>query len=226
MEKITLLSTERKKQGKYRDRAKGMMPAVVYGHGKKAEMIELDSVQAERAYKLAGSNKVIGLKVGDHRAKNVVFYDVQRDALKGGLTHADFYLVRMDEVLRAEVPIHFTGESTAVYKDEGTLVKNLETVEVECLPSQLPESCAGAISVLDDFEKTVTLGDLDIPEGVKVLIEDLSTLVVKVDPPRSDEDIAELEEAVGEEVPEGVKEEEPEVLADNHEEDADRLTMK
>jgi hypothetical protein len=51
-------------------------------------------------------------------------------------------------------------------------------------------------------------------------------LIVKVDPPRSDEELAELEEAIGDEVPEGVKEEEPEVLPDNHEEDADRLTMK
>jgi large subunit ribosomal protein L25 len=226
MEKITLLSSERQKQGKYRARAKGMMPAVVYGHGKEAELIELDAVQAERAYRQAGSNKVIGLKVGDHRAKNVVFYDVQRDSVRGSLIHADFYLVRMDEVLRAEVPIHFIGESTAIYKGEGTLVKNLETVEVECLPAQLPESFTVDISVLDDFDKMITLGDLDVPEGVKTLVEDPGTLIVKVDPPRSDEELAELEEAIGDEVPEGVKEEEPEVLPDNHEEDADRLTMK
>ncbi|HSX00820.1 MAG TPA: 50S ribosomal protein L25 [Candidatus Saccharimonas sp.] len=208
MDKIMIEARKRKAGGKQaaKLRAAGKVPGVMYGHGVQPESLELDSRELERVYDRAGGNKIVGLKVGDGAVTNVLIYDVQREPMRGRLTHADFYLVRMDEELRAEVPIHYVGESTAVYQDEGTLVKNLEAIEVECLPDRLPENFEVDISVLDDFEKTITVGDLKVPEGVKLMIEDLDTLVAKVDPPRSDEELAELEEAVAEALPEGVEE--------------------
>jgi large subunit ribosomal protein L25 len=156
----------------------------------------------------------------------VLITDVQQEAVKGGLTHADFYVVRMDEELHAEIPLHFVGESTAVYQGEGTLMKNLEALEVACLPGDLPESIEVDISVLDDFEKTITVADLVVPKGVKLLIEDEHTLVAKVEPPRSDEEMAELDEAVSEELPEGVQEEQPIVVSEENEGDKDRRDKK
>jgi large subunit ribosomal protein L25 len=132
----------------------------------------------------------------------------------------------MDEELKAEVPLHFTGESNAVFQGEGTLVKNLEMVEVECLPGNLPESLEVDISVLDDFEKTITLADLKVPEGVKLVEEDLETLVAKVEPPRSDEEMAELDEVVEGGVPESAQEEDPVVVAEENEGDKDRRDKK
>jgi large subunit ribosomal protein L25 len=132
----------------------------------------------------------------------------------------------MDEVLKADVPLHFTGEATAVYQGEGTLVKNLESISVECLPGDIPESVEVDISSLDDFEKTITLADLAIPSNVKLLDEDLTTLVAKVDPPRTDEEMAELDEQVEEELPEGVQEEDPVVVSEENEGDKDRRDKK
>lgn len=228
MEKILLEAHQRTVHGKKnaRLRAEGKVPAVAYGHDSKPQSLEIDAKVLERVYHQAGGNKIISLKVGDKPAKNVLIYDVQREALKGALTHVDLYLVRMDEVLRAEIPLHFVGESTAVYQDEGTLVKNLETVEVECLPADLPESVEVDISVLDDFEKTITVADLAIPKGVKLMLEDVETLIVKVEPPRSDEEMAELEGDLGEEVPQSAKEEDPIVVAEENEGDKDRRDKK
>lgn len=209
MEQVELDAKKRSARGKQIAdlRAAGQVPAVLYGHGVKAEPIEVDSKTLERVYRVAGGNKIIDLKVGEGRAKKVLIYDVQRAPLRGELTHVDFYAVKMDEELKADVPIHFIGESTAVYQDEGTLVKGFETVEVECLPADLPEAIEVDISVLDDFEKTITLADLKIPTGVKLTDEDLTALVAKIEAPRSDEELAELEEKVEEELPEGVAEE-------------------
>jgi large subunit ribosomal protein L25 len=187
-------------------RAAGQVPGVLYGHGVKAEPIEVSSKVLEKVYRQAGGNKIIDLKIGETKPKKVLIYDVQRAPLKGELTHVDFYAVKMDEELKAEVPVHFVGESTAVYQGEGTLVKGFETIEVECLPADLPEMIEVDISVLDDFEKTITLADLKIPKGVKLTEEDLTSLVAKVEPPRSDEEMAELDESVTEELPEGVEE--------------------
>lgn len=203
MEKIELEASKREARGRKNDsvRAKGLVPAVVYGHGVKSEPLQIDSQLLERVYRRAGGNKIVALKVGEQRPRNVLIHEVQRGAARGELRHVDFYAVRMDEALKAEVPLHFIGESTAVYRDEGSLMKNMEAVEVECLPADLPESIEVDISVLDDFEKAITLGDLTIPKGVKLVTEDLTAQVAKVEAPRSEEELAELEEEPGEAVP-------------------------
>jgi large subunit ribosomal protein L25 len=230
MEKIELAAVKRSTRGKKNHalRAEGKVPAVVYGRGVKAEPLELEARVIERVYTQAGGNKILALKIGEGRARNVLIHDVQRSPLRGDLIHVDFYVVRMDEELKAEIPLHFVGESTAVYQGEGTLVKNVETVEVECLPGDLPESLEVDIATLDDFEKTITLADLALPEGVKIVAEELDTVVAKVDPPRTDEEMAELDEVVDEsaELPEGVKEEAPVVVSEENEGDKDRRDKK
>jgi large subunit ribosomal protein L25 len=226
VEKIELTASKRGAKGKkaHELRLAGKVPAVVYGRGVKSESLQLDAKLLERVYRQAGGNKIVSLKVGEDRARNVLIHEVQKEPYRGELMHVDFYVVKMDEALKTEVPLHYTGESTAVYKDEGTLVKNLDVVEIECLPKDLPDSIEVDISVLDNFEKSITLGDLSLPKGVKLTEDDLGTLVAKIDPPRSDAEMAELDEAVSEseELPEGVKEEEPVVLSEQNEGDKDR----
>lgn len=228
MEKIELVAEKRTVSGKKNKalRAAGKIPAVVYGHGVASEPLEIEAKAIERIYRTAGGNKIVALKVEDGKARNVLIHDVQHEAARGTITHVDFYIVKMNEVLRAEVPVFFTGESTAVFQGEGTLVKGLEMVEVECLPGDLPESLEADISVLDDFEKSITLGDLKVPKGVTLIEEDLTTLIAKIDPPRSDEEMAELDEAVEGELPEGVQEEDPIVVSEENEGDKDRRDKK
>jgi large subunit ribosomal protein L25 len=227
MEKIELIAQKRTVSGKKNSilRAAGKVPAVVYGHGIASEPLELESKAIEKIYRSAGGNKIVNLNVGG-KARNVLIHDVQHGSSRGEITHVDFYIVRMDELLKAEVPVFFTGESNAVFQDEGTLVKGLEMVEVECLPGDLPESLEADISLLDDFEKTITLGDLKIPKGVTLVEEDLTILVAKVDPPRSDEEMEALDEAVEGGVPESAQEEAPIVVSEENEGDKDRRDKK
>jgi large subunit ribosomal protein L25 len=154
------------------------------------------------------------VKLGEGAAKNVLFHDVQSDGRTGQLIHADLYVVKMDEAIKTEIPLHYTGESTAVYQQEGTLLKNLETIEVEALPGNLPESIEVDISVLDDFEKSIHVSDLKIPQDV-TLLSDPEELVAKVEPPRSEEELAELDEAPEEVLPEGVAEDQEAVREEN-----------
>lgn len=207
MDKINLAAESRTETGKAANllRLDGQIPAIVYGKGKASMAVKVAKSDIEQTYQQAGGNKIVALKI-DGKTKNVLFHDVQRNVRTGELTHADFYLVRMDEKIKTEVPLHFIGESTAVYQDDGTLVKNLETIEIEALPADLPESIEVDISVLDDFEKNIHVSDLVIPEAVE-LLTDTAELVAKVEPPRSDEELAELDEEVVEEIPEDAKEE-------------------
>jgi large subunit ribosomal protein L25 len=221
MEKIILKATKREELGKQNQRLRqeGVVPAVVYGHGAAATPIKLESRQIEKVFAKAGTNKIIAIEVEGQQSKNALFHDVAKHPRTGAIQHADFYLVRMDEKVKTEVPIHFTGESTAVYQDGGTLVTNLETIEVEALPAELPENFEVDISGLDDFEKSIHVRDLKVPAGVELLTED-EELICKVDPPRSDEELAELEAEMAEgapeqELPEGVEEEQEAVREEN-----------
>lgn len=206
---IELVAHKRQVQGKAVKsvRDAGNLPAVVYGRGIKSESIAVDSREMARVYAQAGGSKLISLKIGTTAPRNVLIHDVQTGSLRGELRHIDFYAVRMNEKLTAGVPLHFIGESNAVYQGEGTLVKQIEEIEVECLPADLPESIEVDISVLADFETTITLADLDLPKGVELVDDDdLTQLVAKVEPPRSEAEMAELEESVSEELPETVAE--------------------
>lgn len=216
MDKIVIKLTSRSETGKAAQKVRdiGEIPAVLYGHGVEATNVKLNLKEFEKAYAQAGTNKIVGLKIDDNRQKSGLIHDIQNHPLTGAPIHVDLYVVRMDEKIKTEVPIHFTGESTAVYQQEGTLVKNLETIEIEALPSDLPDSFEVDISVLDDFEKEIRVSDLKIPEGVTLLTEE-AELIAKVDPPRSDEEMAELDEEIVEELPEGVEEEQIAVKEEN-----------
>lgn len=187
-------------------RAEGNVPAVLYGHGVESQALSVGLRSITKAYGQAGSNKMVALSVDDGKPYNVMIHDVQTDSRSGNILHADFYKVKMNEKIKAEIPLVVVGESVAVYKLEGSLIQSLSTVEVEALPANLPESIELDISVLDDFDKTIHVSDLTIPENVELLTEE-TELIAKVEPPRSDEELEELDEAVGDEVPEGVAEE-------------------
>ncbi|HEY6737153.1 MAG TPA: 50S ribosomal protein L25 [Candidatus Saccharimonadia bacterium] len=217
MEAIELVAAKRSTVGKKVAalRAAGSVPAVVYGRGVESESIEINAREMERVFAQAGGNKIVALKVGSGKPRNVLIHDVQTGGLRGELRHVDFYAVRMNEKLTAEVPLHFVGESSAVRQDDGVLVRQMEAVEVSCLPADLPEAIEVDITPLADFDQTITLGDLKLPKGVELAEDDLTQLVAKVEPPRSEAEMAELEESVEGELPEGVAEDQTAVKEEN-----------
>lgn len=180
-------------------RAEGNVPAVMYGHGTDAQALSVSLRTLTKVFSEAGSNKMVALSVNDGKPYNVMIQDIQTDSRNGQITHADFYKVKMNEKIKAEIPLHFVGESTAVYKLEGSLIQGLTTIEVESLPANLPENIEVDISVLDDFDKTIHVSDLAIPANVELLTE-TSELIAKVEPPRSDEELEDLDAPIVDEV--------------------------
>jgi large subunit ribosomal protein L25 len=134
---------------------------------------------------------VIKLKI-DEKSKNVLIHDVAKDPVNDKIIHVDFYEVRMDKAIRTEVPLVFEGEAPAVKNLEGVLVKNITEVEVEALPKDLPHEIKIDISSLETFDDHIRIKDLKLSEGVKILAE-LEETIVSVIPPRTQEEIEELE---------------------------------
>lgn len=185
-------------------RKQGIIPAVVYGSGHKPISIQIDYKEFEKVFEKAGESTIIKLKVnlpadkaGSPKLKvddkNVLIYDIAKDPVSDKFIHVDFYQVRMDKAIKAEVPLVFAGEAPAVKTLEGVLIKNITEVEVEALPKDLPREINVDISVLDSFDKHIRVKDLILPPGVKLHL-DPEEVIVSVLPPRAEEEIKPAEE--------------------------------
>ncbi|MDA1169035.1 MAG: 50S ribosomal protein L25 [bacterium] len=191
-------------------RRSGNIPAVVYGYGIEPQNVEVESRQFNKLFTGAGYTTMLTLSVESGEDHPVFIREVQIHPLKSTITHIDFFVVRMDEAISANVPLKFVGESPAVKVLTGTLVRNMDELEVEALPKDMPHDIEVDISSLVDFEGVIQVKDIKLPEGVITHI-DLDEAVALVQPPRSEAEMDALSEEVKEDVEsvEGVKKEVP-----------------
>lgn len=180
-------------------RQDGLIPAVIYGKGFEPVSVALDGVKFNHLFKEAGTSNLIDISVGDKESFKTLVHDIQKDPITGKLIHIDFIKVNMKEKIHAEIPLEFIGESTAVINLEGSFISPIDSIEVECLPGDLVSEIKVDISILDDFEKNIKISDLPIPAGIEVQ-NDPEEVVAFVQEPRSEEELAELEEVVEENV--------------------------
>jgi large subunit ribosomal protein L25 len=158
-------------------RKAGEIPAELYGRGIANAHLAVPAPEFLKVLKEAGMSTVLRLKIGEE-THPVIVHDIQRDFITGAVQHVDFYQVRMDEKMKARVPLEFSGESPAV-KAGAILIKSLAEVEVEALPADLPHRLIVDLSLLDALGKSVYVKDLAVPSGVR-LIADEETAVATV----------------------------------------------
>lgn len=174
-------------------RKEGLLPAVLYGEGIPTLPLAVPYKEFERAHQEAGESTLVKLDV-EGAEYNVLIYDIARDPLKDTILHADFFAVRLDKLLRASVPVEFTGESPAVKNEGGILVRIVKELEVEALPHNLPHTLTADLSGLATLESKLFVRDLALPYGVKVLAG-ADEIVALIETPRSEEELAALEKA-------------------------------
>ena len=184
-------------------RRAGFLPAVVYGEEIKSQSISVPYKDFEKAYKEAGESTLLKLDV-DGKSYNVLIHDIKNDPIKDTPLHADFYAVRMDKTIRTKVHIEFFGESPAVKNEGGVLVKVMQELEVEALPQDLPHELRVDLSGLLAFKSKLFVKDILLPKGVKILA-DQDEIIVLVETPRSEEELAALKETPTAEVVAEVK---------------------
>lgn len=151
-------------------RRTGLLPAIMYGVGSEPQTLELPAHETELILQRVSGSTLIDLKVGDKTHK-VLIREVQREVISRKPVHVDFLEVAMDVTIRAVVPIELIGEAPAVRELGGVLVSGLNDIEVEALPSNLPDRISVDISVLERFDDSITVGDLVVEEGVTIITE-------------------------------------------------------
>ena len=168
------------------------MPAVIYGHGFESLPVQVPVKDFEKVYAEAGESSVVYLNLED-KSYPTIIQDVARDPVSDKFLHADFYKVRLDEKIKAKIPLNFIGESPAVKEFGGILVKNISEIEVEGFPQDLPHQIDIDISSLKELKEHILVKDLSVSDKLKVEAEP-EAIVVLVQEPISEEELkAQLE---------------------------------
>jgi len=129
----------RSKNAARRVRRSGNIPAVVYGAKKESVAVTVNPKQISRIlHSESGHNTVFDLKVGSEQSKAMIV-DWQYEPIKGSLLHIDLKRIAMDKALRVKVPVQLTGVPEGVKTQGGILEQIVREVEIECLPSDIPD---------------------------------------------------------------------------------------
>ncbi len=187
MKEIVLQGKTRKVIGKQVRalRREGLLPAVIYGHHITPLPICLDYHESALILPGISSSQLIVIEV-EGKKHTVLMRDKQHQPVTGAYVHIDFQEVSMTEKLRTTVRIEFQGVSPAVKEINAIMVPQLEELEIECLPRDLPERLVVDISVLKSIGDAIYVRDLQIPERVTVLT-DTGEVVVVITPPQAAE---------------------------------------
>ncbi len=163
-------------------RKEGLVPAELYGRGVENQHISVPVKDLKKAIKIAGTNTIVTV-VLDSQKYPTLLNDIQYDPLTDEILNADFYQVRLDEKIRVRVPVEFFGSSPAVKDLGGILVKTMQEIEVEVLPTNLPHSLNADLNSLKEIGQSLHVKDIQVPADVKVLVGPetvIATVTVKI----------------------------------------------
>ena len=195
-------------------RRQELIPAIVYGHGMKPLALEIPEREFLKAIQTkAGENVMISLKVEGVtlQESTCLIKAMQHDPVTDQISHVDLMMISMTEKITVKVPVVVVhGDEAPGVKEGGALDVVHYEIEVECLPTQIPEKIE--IDVKDmKINDVVHVSQLVITEGVQCLL-DPEDVVVAIRPPREEEVAAPAEDgpAQPEVIEKGKKEKEGE----------------
>ncbi len=169
-------------------RREGILPAVVYGHDRGSQPIQMDARAFDVLRRTVPRNTLVDLKVGTGKATPVLLQGIHEHPVRRNPMHVDFMIVKMTEELTVDVPVNYMGDSSAADKLGGTLLHLRESVQVRALPTDLPSAIDLDITPLDSFEAVLHVRDLIVPASVTV-ITDAQEALARVQPPRVEEEL-------------------------------------
>jgi len=215
MERVDLETQLREEKGKQlvkQLRRQGFIPAVMYEGGKDSLGLKVSEKEFVKVISTkAGTNVIINLKISTKpktssssktgKDKTVMIKEIQREPVHGHILHIDFNEISLTETLKVQVRVEPKGEPVGL-KEDGTLERIIHEVEVECLPTEIPEKLEIDVTNLN-IGDSVFVKDIIVSPNIKIL-QDPELIVMSVKPPHVEPT---PEEVIGEEAPE-----EPELI--------------
>src|SRR3990172_7412179 len=177
------------KEGARKLLSRGKVPGIMYGKGLATRSIEFDRRDLEKFLSVARRGTVIvrvnGREEAEAKESSAVLKDIQTNPRTDRVIHVDFYEVAFGKKFRIEVPIRIKGKAAGI--EQGGIVEQVtRSLEVECLPANVPEFLEMDVTPLE-IGDSLHLKDVKFPEGVQPLEKDMTTTIVAVHAPRIEE---------------------------------------
>jgi large subunit ribosomal protein L25 len=176
-------------------RREGKIPGVIYGHGREAEPVAIDTVSLQKMLGgVSAATTIVDVAIDGRAPVRALIREIQRDSLRPAeIIHLDLYEVRSDEEITLQVPVRLIGIPDGVRNFGGVLDHVLRELEIEVLPSDIPEHVDLDVTALA-IGHSLFVRDLKV-ENAKVL-NDPDTPICTVVAPRTEEAPAPVEEVV------------------------------
>jgi len=208
MEKVVIEATRRNVTGKQVGalRRSGKLPGVMYGHNFESVAIEMDSRSASRILHSATRSQIITISLDGKEHASLV-RERQKDYIRNEFLHIDFQVVSLTEIIRTKVSIELTGVAPAVKDFNGVVVQEMNEIEVEGLPGDLPERIVVDISGMTNLSSAITVGELNVTDKVQIHKSPDEVVVVITGGASESEEEADVVTAEPEVIERGKKEE-------------------
>ena len=186
MKEIVIKAKARDKLGKEHAkklRREGVIPAVVYGAQTASLPLEVEAKAFQALLRSGlGENIIVTLNIDDPKNgdKKVLIRELQRDPVWGDILHIDFQQISLTKKLAINVPVHLLGTSVGVQQDGGILQHVLRELEVQCLPTDIPEKVEVDVTNLK-IGDSIHVGDIKL-ESVEMLSDPQGSIVSVVPP--------------------------------------------
>jgi large subunit ribosomal protein L25 len=163
-------------------RLAGEIPGVIYGAGEIPTALAVPKKEFELALKTAhaGGNVIVALRLDGAAEQTAIIREVQRDPISHDILHLDFHHISLTEKVTVEVTVHLTGIPDGVKNGGGILEHITRSIEIECLPTQIPQHLEADVSALA-IGDSIHVRDLSVPNAV--VLSDPDTTIATVVPP-------------------------------------------
>ncbi|MBI4034796.1 MAG: 50S ribosomal protein L25 [Candidatus Chisholmbacteria bacterium] len=169
-------------------RRQGILPATVFGKHVKSVTVQVPLQSFAKVADEVGETGLVDLNIkGDKTPRPVLISNIQQDPVTANFIHTDFHQVDLTEKVTAPIPIELTGESPAVKEKSAVLITLLDEIEIEALPTDLPEKFTVDISSLKEFNDSILVKDLKVDTTKITLKVDPAAQIVMVQEPKEEE---------------------------------------
>lgn len=205
---VTLNAERRDETGKgvaRKLRAAGKLPAVMYGADGESVSLVLDANDTSHLFhSISVDNTIVNLEVGGEAVPvPTLIREIQTHPFRAEILHVDFLRIQTGVEVELDIPVELEGVPTGVKDQGGVLEQTIYMLPVSCMPAAIPDLIRVDVSGLE-INDSLQVAELDIPEGVEVLLDPERT-VCSVQPPSmaaipedEDEDEDEEPEVIGE----------------------------
>ena len=166
-------------------RRQGLIPANVFGKKIKSFPIQTDSKTFIKIFDEVGETGIVDVSVGEEKYPCLIT-GYAADPVTGNILHVDFHNVSLKEKVTATIPLHVVGEAPAVKNEGGVLNQSLHEIEVEALPTDLPEAIEIDVTHLENIGDAIAIKDIKFDSKLEVKV-DVETVVLVINEPAKEE---------------------------------------